>query len=169
MRDKKLIINSVIPIESNSLIRVNSSISITNKLLFGDIEHLFNKAFCLMIDKISENYRENYLLLLETDTNHRKKVKYNFGSRNEKDYTEALNVFSEILNYKPKHLLSIEMSAICKVFIKNYSGAIENFSKAIEIDPEYASAYNGRGNAKGKLKDYHGAIDDFSKAIEIDP
>jgi hypothetical protein len=43
--------NSLIPINSTGLIQSRNLIALTNKLLFGDIESLFNEAFYLLNNK----------------------------------------------------------------------------------------------------------------------
>jgi tetratricopeptide (TPR) repeat protein len=161
--------NSIIPVSSSNIVNVGSSISILNKILYGSISALFNKAFCKLNSKQTLSIDRDYLYLLETNPTHRKYAKYKYLANSDDDYREALAIFTEVLKIKPKHILSIEMGAICKKRLGNVYEAIEDYSKAIEIDNNYSSAYNGRGVAKDDLNDYQGAIEDYSKAIEIDP
>jgi tetratricopeptide (TPR) repeat protein len=161
--------NSLIPIGSTSLLKIENSIRITNKILFGRITDLFIKAFCLINSKEIKSIDKDYLFLLESKPSHRKQTNYTFEANSQENYTVAIQMFQEILEINPKHAITFEMIGICKNQLNNYVGAIEYLSKAIDIDPNYEYAYNNRGNAKKNLKDYTGAIEDYSKAIDIDP
>ena len=141
-----------------------------NKLFYGDIEDLFNKAFYLLNSVRLDKCDENYLLLLETDHSHNKKARYDYEATSKYDYKVALSIFQEILNRNSKHILSLEMSGICNYRLGNYSESIEDYSKAIELEPKLLFAYSKLGEVKLDIlvKDYKGAIKDFSKAIELD-
>jgi tetratricopeptide (TPR) repeat protein len=167
--DKNKIENSLIPIGSNGLVRVGNTINITNKILFGSIEKLFNKAFFLLNSKHLNSTNDNYCILLESDSNYRKINRFYWQAKEINNYNESIELLTQVILIKPSHYLSYELRGIAKKALKDYTGAIDDYSKAIEIDPKFSYAYNGRGNAKKDLKDYIGAIDDYSKAIEIDP
>ncbi|MDY3528710.1 tetratricopeptide repeat protein [Riemerella anatipestifer] len=160
--------NLLISNGSTGLVRVKNSISILNKILYGSISDLFNEAFRKMNSMHNLSTDIDYLYLIETNPVYRKNKKYKYLA-NDDDYREALLIFTDVLKIKPKHVLSIDMRAICKVKLGNASEAIEDYSKAIEIDPNYAFAYSNRGKVKVYLKDYQGAIEDYSKVIEIEP
>ena len=136
---------------------------------FEEIENDFNKAFCMLNSKSLIDTSENFLVLLESHPDYRKKNKFKYIAINEIDYVNAINIFSEIIKNKPLHVLSYEMRSIAKQRLKDFIGAIEDCTKAIEIDPKYANAFHSRGVAKSNLKDYSGAIEDYTKAINIDP
>ena len=63
---------SLIPSGSYGLVRVGNTIDITYKILFGDIEKLFNEAFFLLNSKHLNRGNENYCISLETNLNFRK-------------------------------------------------------------------------------------------------
>ena len=161
---------SLVTNKNNKIVKVGNSIAITNKILFADIEELFNRAFLIMNSKnksLAKN--KNYLLLFETDSKHLQNLEYSYQANRIEDYDTALGLFENILSRKPEHILSLVMKGNCKTRLKDFEGAIADYSKAIEIDSKFAKAYYGRGNAKDNLKDFEGAIPDYSKAIEIDP
>ena len=154
--------HSVIHTAPTGLVRVESSIAIINKILFGSISDLFNKAFCKMNSRDIKVVDKDYLFLFETDPFHRKNIPYSYKANDKDDYKEALDMFSTILDIKAKHIISLEMSAICKHLLGDYTGAIEDYSKAIEIDPKDAIAYIGRAFSKERLGDIDGAVKDRS-------
>ena len=84
-------------ISSTDLLRVGSSISLTNKILYGNISKLFNIAFCKLNSKLVLNKDLDYLSILETNPNYRQKYNYLFEAHINDDYRDALDKFTEIL------------------------------------------------------------------------
>lgn len=173
---------SITPIVSNQLTRVRKSIEITNKILFGDIENLFNRAFLKMNSK-SLLPNKNYLFLFETDPNYQKVNQYLFEANTKDDYRLALNLLNSILEIKHSHRISLELAGICQFKLEKYEDSIQSFSEVTKLNIESTLAYYYRGLARYELglnKDDQGfcrkaniiwkdAIEDFSKAIEITP
>ena len=89
--------SSLILSESSNLVKLGSTLSITNKLLFGEISQLFNKGFCLMNSKDSLDEKEDYLLLFENNFNLRKTSRFNFNANQDEDYIEAITLFKKVL------------------------------------------------------------------------
>lgn len=169
IKNKNQINTSLIPILSTNIVRVGSVISITNKLLFGDIEHLFNAAFCLLNSKKLANSQVNFCREFETNPIFRKREKFDFKANDNKDYFKAIELFTKVIELKSYHSISYEFRGVAKSELKLIEVSLEDFSKAIEISPENIYAYNYRGCQKSFLKDWKGALIDFTKAIEIDP
>lgn len=169
MTDDKNIDNSIIQSNNSNKVKVGNFINIPGNIPYCDISSLFNKAFRTLNSKQTLDDDKDYLYLLETNPQNRRSQKYRNLAIRQDDYREALILFTEVLKIIPKHILSIELSAICNINLRNLTAAIEDCARAIEIDPEYAYAYNNRGFSKASLEDYQNAIEDFSKAIKIDP
>ena len=161
--------HSLIPIGNNQLKKVENAIAITDKILLGEIEQLFNKAFYLINSKDLSGIEENYCLKLASDKDYLKRNQFKYRAKEKDDYKKAIILFSKVLKTKPKHYFSFYFKGVSKGNLKDYEGAIKDYTKAIEIDPDDAAAYYNRGIAKCNLKDYEGAIEDYTKAIEIDP
>lgn len=153
----------------NELATSESSLRITDKLLFDSISMHFNTGFQLMNSKNIKTIDKNYLLLFESQSNHRKKIDYRNIAANTEDYQLAINSFTEILKIDPEHLISIEMIGICKYAQKDFIGALQIFDRLIAYNSRYDFGYYQRGKLRHRLKDYAGAIEDFNNAISIDP
>ena len=87
---------SLVPISNSNVAVVNNSFSITNKLLFGDIEKDFNNAFCLLNSEKLKDSTENFLFYLENHKDYRREKKFSFTVLNEIDYEKAIGIFTEI-------------------------------------------------------------------------
>lgn len=161
--------NALIPVGANQLKKVSNIFAITDKLLIGEIEQLFNEAFYLINSADLTGIEENYCKWFELDKNYYKRKNFKYKAKNKDDYKKAIALFIKVLKIKPKHYFSCLNKGIAKANLTDYEGAIEDYNKAIEIDPNYSYAYNNRGVAKNNLKDYEGAIEDCNKAIENDP
>ncbi len=88
---------------------------------------------------------------------------------NSKNLKEKIEIYSEILELNPKHVLAYNNRGTAYAHNKEYDKAIADYSKAIELDPKDPDYYNNRGNAYKNKREYDNAIADFDKAIELDP
>jgi tetratricopeptide (TPR) repeat protein len=88
---------------------------------------------------------------------------------NQKQYQQAVNEFTAILNQYPTNFYSLKGRALAFVFLENRNDAFQDYSRCIEIVPNDGDSYNRRGWISLKLKNYHDAIADFSKAIKLLP
>lgn len=68
---------SIIPVSTLNIARVENSVRILNKILYGSISDLFNQAFCKLNSKQALSVDTDYLYLLETNPSHRKYAVYN--------------------------------------------------------------------------------------------
>jgi len=84
-------------------------------------------------------------------------------------YTDALEVYSLIIKYKPEMFDGYFMRGVVKYNLQDYRGAILDFSKASEINPFSPDSYSNRGLSKQAIGNIDGALQDYNKAIEIDP
>jgi tetratricopeptide (TPR) repeat protein len=170
----------IVPIGTKSLTQINNSLTVTYKLLYGDIEELFNKAFCLLLYGY-EVCDKNYLRIFETDPNHLYNTQYYFYSHSTEINRLALECFTKVFEKRPKFVLSVILRAISKYKLDDFTGSLEDFKKAIELEPNNALIYFNRANLFERLsyrcnhnyehreaiKYLNLALNDFNKAIEL--
>lgn len=159
---------ALIPISSTDLERVNNTLIITQRLLFGDIEEYYNLAFMLLNGFDVKNDNTNYCILIETNKKYLAERKFKFKSKKKDDYKDAIELFSKILKKKPNHFYSFYFRGIAKHKLRDLNGAIEDYLKAINIDQSFADAYFLCGNAKYESKDYEGAIVLYSRVFQLE-
>src|ERR1035438_4614201 len=135
MEDNSHNSNSLIPTKPNALVRVTDSLQITNKLIFGGIENLFNEAFYLINSEHLKGVEENYCFLIEYDSQYLKKKKFKYEANSSDNYTKATELFAQVINIKPNLKSAFLCRGIAKMKLNDYKSAIADYTKAIEIDP----------------------------------
>jgi tetratricopeptide (TPR) repeat protein len=178
--------HSITVFSNKKVIKAQGLVEITYKIVCGDIENQFNEGFCLLNG--FDNFNKNYLKIFETDSQHLLKTEYHFKPKKEGDAFKAEEIFSEIIDKKPNHVLSYLMNAMARLYNDNENiycnckTALALVDLAINKNPNYAYSYYIRGIIKVNLTNvYHingyydpnlketatSAIHDFSKANQI--
>jgi tetratricopeptide (TPR) repeat protein len=83
----------------------------------------------------------------------------------DKNYTGAIEDFTNAIKADPRFKQAYENRGVAKFYLEDIAGAIEDYSKALDIDPNDYTTYGRRGWAKFYLHDYTGAISDLDKAV----
>ena len=125
--------NTLIPIRSNGLVRVGNAISITNKILFGDIEKIFNEAFFLINSKGLSVIEENYCMLFELDEKYNRRNNFKYNAKEKNDYVKAIELFSSVLKMSQRHYFSHFFRGIAYYRLRKYQDAIIDFSKLLSL------------------------------------
>lgn len=86
----------------------------------------------------------------------------------EKKYTEAIDLFTQSLNYKSDEPVVWMNRGVAKAALRRYEAAIPDFDRAIVLDANMKSAYVNRGFSRAQLTAYEGAIADFTFATLLD-
>jgi tetratricopeptide (TPR) repeat protein len=187
----------IVPIGTKSLTQINNSLTVTYKLLYGDIEELFNKAFCLLNG--FENCDKNYLKIFETDPNHLLRTEYGFYTNSKESESLAYDLICKILDKKPNHFYSEILLIICKAIdlldygnncydsaLEKHDRISEDFVKLLKSNPLNPIIYYVRGIFNVLWSRYYSnclidhfdqyssnligcANNDFTKAIELAP
>ncbi len=84
-----------------------------------------------------------------------------------KDYTGALQEFTEILKYEPTNAKAYYCRGRCNADLKNYKEAIADYNKAIKLKADYKVVYLNRAAAYEALKDVKSAQKDRSTAATL--
>jgi tetratricopeptide (TPR) repeat protein len=147
MDDKKGI-TSIIPSTSTALAKVGSIIKITNKIIFSEIEELFNEAFYLINSANSNLKRENFCFKLEYDREYLKRNKFKYLGNSDDDYKKAVALLEQIIKMKPNFKYAHWSCGIAKNRLGSFDSALTDFNKAVEIDPNYSYGYYSRGFCK---------------------
>lgn len=163
--------------QNNQLARLESTLSITNRLLFNGMEGLFNEAFYLINSKNVERGLENFCLLFELNDQYLNDEKFKFTAGSIDDSTKAIELFTKAIELNPNFKFSHFGRGIAKYQIKDYKGAIEDQTSAIKIDSSFIKAYINRAESiywdnffrRDKSEFYKIAISDYNKAIELSP
>jgi tetratricopeptide (TPR) repeat protein len=117
---------NAVTVSNKSLSQLNRTLEITNKLLDGDIEELFNRGFCIL-NGLKVCHR-NYYKLFETDPDFLSKIEFNF-----KEYRRPRKYFYKILLKKPHHKNTLILLSL------TYSGYYPAFNfyikKVVKLDP----------------------------------
>jgi tetratricopeptide (TPR) repeat protein len=167
MENKKDNITSIMLTGNTSLNRTSSSLAITNKLLFGDIQILFNEAFFLINRKHLQGIEENYCMWLELDCSYIERNDFKFKAKEQNDYIRAIDLFAEVLKIKPGHYFSSFFKGIAYYRLRKYDAAIIEFSRAIEFKNDITYFYKYRGVCFDELERFEYAIDDFETCIKL--
>lgn len=170
MENKNKDSSSIIPIRSTGLVRVRNILEIVDKILYNDIQEIFNKAFFLLNSKNIDKNSCNYLLLLqECSISERNLLQFSFEAKEEQHYIEAINLFSNILEIKPNNYLSIEFRGIAKYKSTDLIGAINDLNKAISNGLGNKDTYYYLAVSKFWQSRDSSALDDFNNAINCNP
>ena len=87
---------------------------------------------------------------------------------NKKEYKEALEAFSKVIELNPKNKEANYYRGICYLYLGDIKSAISDFTQAIKLDSNWADAYNNRGLCYGYLGEVKKSVKDFEKAIALD-
>ncbi len=158
---------SLIPIQNKSIVRVEKTLAITNKIIFSGIEKLFNEGFYLLNSKHLERSDVNYCFLFEYDKHYYRKNDFNYEAISEDAYHKAIEIFSEAIRINPSFEYSYIFRGIARSNLGDIDGSVEDYSVAIDFNQNNAFAYFIRGETCCMAFPIE-AIEDFSKAIEID-
>lgn len=167
----------LVPVQNNQLVRLENTLSITNRLLFKGIVSIFNEAFYLVNSKDIEKGSENFCLLFELNDLYVNNEKFTFTASSVEDSTKAIELFTKAIELNPNFKFSHFGRGIAKYQIKDYKGAILDQTSAIKIDSSFIKAYINRGDSiywdnfyrQNKSDFYKNVIDDYNKAIELSP
>ncbi|MBI5101243.1 MAG: tetratricopeptide repeat protein [Nitrospirae bacterium] len=127
-----------------------------------------NPDYCRIIEWCVEAALKNEL----SEDDEKKKIKLAKKAKKFKEggkYTEAINIYQQILRLDPNEESAYGLWGLLLVEQGLYEGAIEKFKKAIEINPNSATAYWSWGHSLRRLKQYENAIEKLKKALEIKP
>ena len=124
------------------------------------------------LDKIKDDVSSN---IVEVNTRIKKEAEeapqkyYDMGidARNNKDYSTAIQYFSQVITLKPNIETPYYQRGFCYYSVGKYQMAIQDFDKFIEIKSDYFGVYYYRGWAKYYSNNYSGALEDFNKEIEL--
>ncbi len=84
------------------------------------------------------------------------------------DYLGAVIAYTQVLQKKPDHSLSLSSRAKCKEWFKEFTGAIEDYSAAIKLQNTEPKLYAARANLYFKMQLYDAAIVDFTTCMLYD-
>lgn len=160
--------NKIVAASSSNLSKVSKTLYVTNKILFDEIEKLFNEAFCLLNSKHLADSKVNYCFLVEYDRNFHNRKEFEFIAKEKNDYIKAIELFDNILSVKYNHIYSLVCRGICKRATTDFEGAMADYLKAVQFDKNCAFAYYLIGNIEFILNNFDAALVAYSKAIEID-
>ncbi|MGC4101109.1 tetratricopeptide repeat protein [Ferruginibacter sp.] len=88
-----------------------------------------------------------------------------------KDYQEAFNTYTKLIQFYPKSSYAYSQRGILLTSIQEPEYAIKDFSEALgfeTVDTVRLTLYINRGAAKVNIRDFQGAYDDFFAAYKID-
>jgi tetratricopeptide (TPR) repeat protein len=85
----------------------------------------------------------------------------------QKQYNQAIEVYSEVIKRDLKNSLAYANRALCYNQIGKYDLAIDDCNKAIELYPKLVIAYVARATAYVETGEYDLAIADCNKALSI--
>ncbi len=162
---------SLVPIQNQGIAKVEKSIQITNKILYGGIDTYFNEAFVLLNSQQKLDENENYFIIFENDSKFFDIIRFQFDSKSISDVNRSLELFSKVLEVFPKHFYSICCRGIayCYIGIRRYKDAIQDFNSVIEFDSDCAPALQYRAYANSNLGNYKDALIDCERLILICP
>jgi hypothetical protein len=98
--------NQMIKIQENSLVKAQNLISITNKLIYNGFDKIFNQAFYLLNSEIDLDKNINYCICFDLDAEYYRRDEFDYKAKDDKDYQNAIDLFTEVLNKNPKHKFS---------------------------------------------------------------
>ncbi|MCU0443567.1 MAG: tetratricopeptide repeat protein [Microscillaceae bacterium] len=84
-------------------------------------------------------------------------------------FSEAVQLFTGVLNTEPAHLESIFNRGMAYTQLGEYQLARLDFEKALSISPLNPQIYSELGVIKHLLADHRGALADLDKALELEP
>jgi tetratricopeptide (TPR) repeat protein len=159
--------NPIIKTGSTSLVKADNVIQVTNKLLYSEIENLFNEAFYLINSQNIERGTENFLLLLTSNYNNLRSRRFKYNPKTFKDSIKATEIFKKIIEIKPSFAYAYNYCGFAYWDLGEISKAVKMHTKAIELDPNYADAYYYRMRPEEQLGNYDEALRDLKKSISL--
>ncbi|MCX6278187.1 MAG: hypothetical protein NT004_08825 [Bacteroidetes bacterium] len=92
---------------------------------------------------------------------------YNDGKEklSEKNFPEAIELFTKVLDLNNFHFNAVSMRAIAYFESGNYQQAILDNNRAIELNPEINIVHYNRAEARLMMKDFDGALDDINQYL----
>jgi Flp pilus assembly protein TadD len=108
---------------------------------------------------------------LNAQNNSNEKLKKAHLKEVDGDYTEAIKLYSEIIQEEPRNDEAYVKRGSSYLQEGDYQSALADFTKAIKLNPSNASAYYNRAIIYTDLKEYGDemAIADLNIAIGLDP
>ena len=87
----------------------------------------------------------------------------------QRQYDDALRIYSDCLAYQPDNPLVYVYRANCYVFLEQKGLALADYQKAIDLDPKEIISYYNRAICYRKYEDMALAINDLDQCLTIDP
>jgi len=84
-----------------------------------------------------------------------------------KDYPQAINLTSEIIQVDPANAGAYHVRGIAYYLTGKTDDALADLSKAISLEPRNTEAFLYRGLAHSKQNNHGAAVEDFSQGIKI--
>lgn len=84
-------------------------------------------------------------------------------------YVEAIQLYSEGLEYNPRHAVLLSNRALSYIKIENYGLALQDADAAIAADASYAKGYYRRASANYALNHFKLARKDFRQVCQLKP
>lgn len=84
-------------------------------------------------------------------------------------FSEALDLFTQVLSVTPSDTSALNNRAICYRQLEKFEDALNDISTAVLIDPGQALYYSTRATILTKLHRQLEAVEELDKAIEIEP
>jgi|SRR5690554_454011 len=175
--------NKIIKTEQNSIVAINSQISIYNNQITKSANRLahifFNQAEELSFrfvgnpnyngDKVEDAKKANELYLKAIELNSDFQDAYNGYAQNLrltlKDYTKAIEIYTKLIELNPLYEYAYIRRGFCKRDLKDYRGYLEDFNNSIVNGGKWdEEAFISRSLIKQKLNDYEGVIEDLLEA-----
>jgi tetratricopeptide (TPR) repeat protein len=84
-------------------------------------------------------------------------------------YEEAIDQYSEIIRFNPKHIKSLYNMGRISFQLGNYEASLNQFNDVLELDPNNADAWNNVGLVHEAGKNYSEAIASYRKSLSLNP
>ncbi|KAI7818036.1 hypothetical protein BC939DRAFT_464109, partial [Gamsiella multidivaricata] len=88
---------------------------------------------------------------------------------NEKDYAEAIRLYSEAIVLNPVNAVYYANRAAAHSQMGDHENAIKDSLKAAEVDPSYSKAYSRLGHAYFSVGKYKEAVTAYEKGLALEP
>jgi tetratricopeptide (TPR) repeat protein len=86
-----------------------------------------------------------------------------------KQLSEAINIFTEVIDLDPKWAEAWNKRATVLYMIGDYKASQKDIDKVLELEKRHFGALAGQGLVNIKLENYEKAIESYKKAKEIYP
>jgi|SRR5690625_405055 len=140
MTKKENLNNSIIPTGSTYLVKVGSSIEITNKIIRESSKSFFKKGMTQFENKNYESAILHFSLAIANDSKFIDAIFYRGFAKSELGfYDESIYDFKRALELDNKHIASLYQISYSYCSLKHYNEALATISIVIEIDPDWHS------------------------------